>query len=216
MGFSPRSPRLVRGGIVLADPNTGLALRILALQYNPDTITRSFQIKGVGGDAAEFTESLRLKGPPVETIKLEAEIDATDRREAGDAETADQGLHSQLALLETLVYPSSATLRANAAEAAAGMIEIVAAQTPLTLFVWSKHRVLPVRITELSVTEESFDTALNPVRAKISLGMRVLSIDDVGIGSRAGALFMSYLERKEQFAGRAPAGAFSTLGISGI
>ena len=46
---------------------------------------------------------------------------------------------------------------------------------PLTLFVWSKSRIVPVKITEFSVTEEMFDSNLNPIRARISLGLRVLT-----------------------------------------
>jgi superfamily II DNA helicase RecQ len=42
------------------------------LQYNPDTLTRSFQVKGVGGESADRSEALRLKGPAVESIKLDA------------------------------------------------------------------------------------------------------------------------------------------------
>jgi len=212
MGYPTRTPQLIRGGIVLADPGSGQVLRVIALQYNPDTLTRSFQIRGVSGDSAEFTEAMRLRGPPIESIKLEAELDATDRMEAGDGSS----LHARLAQIEALVYPATGSLRANAAEAAAGSIEIVAMQAPLTLFVWSKSRVLPVRITELSVTEESFDAALNPIRAKIGLGLRVLTIDDAGIQSQAGSLFMAYLEQKEQLAGRAANAALATLGISGI
>ena len=62
-------------------------------------------------------------------------------------------------------------------------------ETPLTLFVWSKNRIVPVRITDFSITEEAFDTVLNPIRAKISLGMRVLSVDDLGFQHKGGALF---------------------------
>ncbi len=216
MGFSPRSPQLIRGGLVLVDADTGKALRIVTLQYNPDTLTRSLQIKGVGGDSSEFSESMRLKGPPVESIKLEAEIDATDKLADADAQAVELGLHAQLALLETLVYPSTTDLRANNIEAATGSIEIVAMQKPMLLFVWSKTRVLPVRITEFSITEESFDTALNPIRAKVSLGMRVLSVDDLGFAHRGGSIFMSYLEQKEQMASRIANASFGALGITGI
>jgi hypothetical protein len=66
----PGSPRLLRGGVVLIDPTTGTVRRIIALQYNPDTMTRSLQIKGVSGDGGDHLEALRLKGPPVETIKV--------------------------------------------------------------------------------------------------------------------------------------------------
>jgi hypothetical protein len=216
MGFSPRSPQLIRGGIVLVDPDTGRALRIITLQYNPDTLTRSLQIKGVGGDAGDFSEAMRLKGPPVETIKLEAEIDATDQLEAADPQATQLGIHPQLALLETLVYPNSVQLLANKGEAQSGSIEIAPMQSPLTLFVWSKTRVLPVRVTEFSITEESFDTALNPIRAKVSLGMRVLTVDDLGFEHKGGSLFMSYLEQKEQLAARIANASFGALGITGI
>jgi hypothetical protein len=216
MAFSPRSPQLIRGGLVLVDSGTGQALRIIALQYNPDTLTRSLQIKGVGGDATEYSEAMRLKGPPVETIKLEAEIDATDELEKADAQAMELGLHAQLALLETLVYPASTDLRANNAEASSGSLEIIPMQKPVVLFVWSKQRVVPVRIAEFSITEESFDTSLNPTRAKISLSLRVLTVDDVGFDGRAGSIFMSYLEQKEQMASRIASASLGALGITGI
>ena len=88
---------------------------------------------------------------------------------------------------------------------------------PLTLFVWSKHRIVPVRITEFSVTEEAFDPSLNPIRAKVSLGLRVLSVDDLGLQPAGGTLFMAYLQ--QQGAARRDAarpGALSALGLTGI
>lgn len=216
MAYPERAPQLVRGGLVLLDPETNQVLRVIALQYNPDTLTRSLQIRGVGGEGAEFSEALRLKGPPVETIKLEAEIDATDGLETGDVTAQTLGLHAQLAQLETLVYPSSTDLRANQREASAGSIEIVALAKPLLLFVWSASRVLPVRITELGITEESFDAALNPLRAKISLGLRVLTSDDTGFASRAGSLFVTALESKERLATQAVNASLGALGINSI
>ena len=39
----------------------------------------------------------------------------------------------------------------------------------------------PVRVTEFSVTEEAFDPDLNPIRAKVSIGLRVLTVDDLGL-----------------------------------
>ena len=89
-------------------------------------------------------------------------------------------------------------------------------EAPLALFVWSKQRIMPVRVTEFSITEEAFDPALNPIRAKITLGLRVLSVNDVGFDHKGGSLFMSYLQNKEQLAQRAPAGNFGALGIGGI
>ena len=78
-------------------------------------------------------------------------------------------------------------------------------ESPLTLFVWSKQRIVPVRLTDLSITEEAFDPNLNPIRAKVSLGMRVLSVDDLGFDHKGGSLFMVYLQQKERLAARMPA-----------
>ncbi|MEK8033835.1 hypothetical protein AACH06_23675 [Ideonella sp. DXS29W] len=211
MSSFPRSPRLVRGGLVLVDPSTGAVLRIIALQYNPDTLTRSLQIKGAGAESGDHVEALRLKGPPVETIKVEAEIDATDAMEANDGQTNDAGLHPQLAALETIVYPTSGHLNSVNSEARSGSLEIAPATSPLPLFVFGAKRIVPVRITELSITEEAFDAHLNPMRAKVNLGMRVLSVDDLGFDVKGGNLFMTYLQGKEQLAARAPSGSFASL-----
>ena len=216
MSTFPGSPKLLRGGLVLVDPGSGAVLRIIALQYNPDSLTRTFQIRGVGQESGDHLEALRLKGPPTETIKVEAEIDATDQLEAGDAQTIDAGLHPQLAALETIVYPSSRRLADNHREAQSGSLEIAPEMAPLPLFVFGAKRIVPVRITELAITEEAFDAALNPIRAKVSLGLRVLSVDDLGFDARGGGLFMSYLQAKEQLAQRQRGSSFAVLGIQGI
>ena len=215
-GF-PGSPRLVKGGLVLIDPDSGAVQRVISLQYNPDSLSRSFQIKSIGSDSPDRSEALRLKGPPVETIKLDAELDATDQLEFPDrnADAVQAGVFPQLAALETIVYPTSAQLLANDALSRAGTLEIVPMQTPLCLFVWSKNRILPVRLTDFSVTEEAFDPSLNPIRAKVSLGMRVLTVDDLGFDHKGGNLFMSYLRAKERLAARSP-GLINSLGIGGV
>ena len=214
----PGSPKLIKGGIVLIDPTTSAVQRIIALQYNPDTISRTLQIQGMGTEGGNRSEALRLKGPPAETIKVEAEIDATDQLEfpGENPEAVELGIHHQLAALEIMVYPTSAQLQSNNALAQAGTLEIVPMETPLALFVWSSQRVLPVRITEFSITEEAFDPSLNPIRARVSLGMRVLSVNDLGFSHKGGSLFMSYLQNKEQLARRAKASSLGALGLTGI
>lgn len=214
----PNSPRLIRGGIVLIDPGTSQVLRIIALQYNPDNLSRTLQVQGVEGEGGDRMEALRLKGPPLETIKLEAEIDATDQLEFPDtyATVAEVGIHPQLAALETIIYPSSFRLSANNIQAQSGTLEIAPMEAPLSLFIWSKNRILPVRLTEFSITEEAFDTSLNPIRAKVSLGMRVMSVMDLGFDHKGGNLFMIYLQQKERFSGRNQQAVLNTLGIGGI
>ena len=212
------SPRLMKGGLVAVDPQTSQVRNVIALQYNPDTLTRSVQIQSSGGDDGDRSEALRLKGAAVETIKFEAEIDATDGLENPDEnpDAPEVGIHPQLAALEALVHPTTAALAQNDALAGAGMLEILPLESPLTLFVWSKERVVPVRVTDLSITEEAFDAFLNPIRAKVSIGLRVLSVDDLGFGHLGGTLFMSYLSNKEALASRAASTGFSPLGIEGI
>ena len=209
----PNSPRLLKGGIVLVDPESGAVRRVVALQYNPDTLTRTLQPKSPG-DSANRSEALRLKGPPMETIKLDAEIDATDQLEQGQA--AEAGIYPQLAALEIIVYPTSAQLAANNAKAKSGTLEITPMIAPLTLFVWSKNRVVPVRITDFSITEEAFDPALNPIRAKVSLSMRVLNVDDLGFDSKGGSVYMSYQQQKERLATLSAGATLNTLGLGGL
>jgi len=215
----PRSPRLLKGGLVLIDPATAAVQRIIVLQYNPDTLSRTLQVQGVG-ESGDRSEALRLKGPPVETIKLEAEVDVTDQLELpqqGQNHLAvELGLHPQLAALETVVYPSSRQVEESNLLAKLGTLEIAPAEAPLTLFIWSATRVLPVRVTELSITEEAFDPALNPIRAKISLGLRVLNVNDLGFSHKGGDLFMTYFKQKEQLAARIAGGGFGALGIGDI
>lgn len=218
MSSFPNSPRLIKGGIVLLDPNTSAVLRIIALQYNPDTLSRTLQVQAAGGEGGDRLEALRLKGPPNESIKLDAEIDATDQLEFPDNNrtTAQLGIFPQLAALETIIYPTSGQIESNNSLAQSGTLEISPSETPLTLFVWSKTRILPVRLTEFSITEEAFDAALNPIRAKISLGMRVLSVNDLGFAHKGGNLFMAYLKNKEQLVNLSQSASLSSLGITGI
>jgi hypothetical protein len=217
MSAFPNSPRLVKGGLVLLDPDSGTVQSVIALQYNPDTLTRSFQIKAMAAES-DRSEALRLKGPPVETFKLEAELDATDQLESPDQNpnAAQFGIHPQLAALELLVYPTTSELQANYNLSQAGTLEIVPMQSALTLFVWSKNRVVPVRLTEFSITEEAFDPNLNPIRAKVSLAMRVLSVDDLGFNVKGGSIYFAYQQQKEQLAAKSQKFGLSTLGIGGI
>jgi hypothetical protein len=97
----PNSPKLVKGGIVLIDSETSQVLRIISLQYNPESLSKNYQIQTleVGGGGGDRSQALRLKGPPVETLKIEAELDATDLLEAGGADAAELGIHRELAAL---------------------------------------------------------------------------------------------------------------------
>ncbi|MDT7761611.1 MAG: hypothetical protein QOC63_1031 [Mycobacterium sp.] len=209
-------PRLIKAGIVLADPNTGTVLKVIALQYNPETVSRSLKAQIANTGSEHQITATRYTGVALETIKVDAEIDANDQLAVSDPTAISLGIHPQLAVLETLIYPASSTLIANNTIAASGQLEVLAAEAPLALFVWSKQRITPVQITDISVTEEMFDPLLNPIRAKVSLSLRVLSIDDYGFATPGGTFFLSYLQNKERLAARTGSAAMSTLGVSAL
>jgi hypothetical protein len=211
----PGSPRILKGGLVLLDPDSGLPVRVIYFQYNPEKLSRTLQVQGMG-DHADRSEALRLKGPAVETIKVDVELDLTDQLEAADETALASGLHPQLATLEAMIQPKSRVLEDNNKRASEGTLEILPAEQPLAVFVWGRSRVVPVRVTEFSITEEAFDTELNPILAKVSLGLRVLTINDVGFDGRAGGLFMAYLKEKERLAGLATQGTLGAMGVEGM
>jgi hypothetical protein len=207
---------LLKGGIVLVDSDTGTIQRLIPLQYNPETLTRTLQVQGIGPENGAHVDQMRLKGPPIETFKLEAFLDATDRLAVNDALATTSGIQPQLATLETVIYPTSTQLQQSNALAEQGILEIVPMDAPLVLFVWSKERVVPVKVTEFNITEELFDSNLNPIRAKVSLGLRVLTVEDIDFSSVAGSIYLTYQQRKEQLAARAPAGSLSAFGLSAV
>lgn len=213
------SPRLIKGGLVVMAPGGGLVRNTIALQYNPDSLTRSYQVQGVGGDGGgERAQPFRLKGPAVESIKLDAEIDATDQLEfpSNNANAVAFGIGPQIALLEALVNPTVDEILAVAAQTQNGTLEILPPEAPLVLFVWSKSRVVPVRVTDFSVTEEAFDPALNPIRAKVSLGLRVMSTDDLGFTHKGGTIFISYLRAREALATKAGSASLASIGLNSL
>ena len=217
MSAFPGSPRVLKGGIVTYDLASAAVGNIIVLQYNPDTLTRTLQVQGAGNESGDRLEALRLKGPPIETIKLDAEVDVTDQLEFPDQNpvAVQKGLHPQLAALELLVYPTVKQLTYANSLAGQGILEVVPMEVPLTLFVWSAQRIVPVRITDFSITEEAFDPVLNPIRARVSLGMRVLTVMDLGFSDgNGGSMYLSYQSTKETLAKQFSYGTAGALGVS--
>ena len=198
MSTFPNSPRVQKGAIVGLDPANPLA-SVIVFQYNPDTMTRTLTAQAAAAQA-DRSEVLRLKGPPEEKISLEVDIDATDQLETGSGLAGSLGIHPTLASLEMLLYPKSAVAIANEVLMNIGVIEVIPPEAPLTLFIWGIKRVVPVRLTQLSITEEAFDTSLNPIRARARIELRVLNYHDLGLLSVGGALFMAHQIIKEVMA----------------
>ncbi|HUP43074.1 MAG TPA: hypothetical protein VM599_07685 [Thermoanaerobaculia bacterium] len=198
----PRSPKVLRGAIVAIDVFNPVA-SVIVFQYNPESMTRSLQARMSGAEEGERAEAFRLEGPPQETIAMKVEIDATDQLERGDGDALAMGIYPQLSALEMILYPKSAYVVASAALALLGTLEIQPPEAPLTLLVWGAKRVLPVRLDGFSIEEEAYDVNLNPIRATVSMSLRVLSYHDLPntplphVGS---ALFLAHQVVKETMA----------------
>jgi hypothetical protein len=199
------SPKVAKGAILAIGAGDATPYVVVVFQYNPSEITRELK-PNAGKEMGARGEQLRLSGPPTETISLSVEIDAVDQLAKGDATAAEYGIAPWLAALELLLYPRSATAIADDALAAEGMVEVVAPQAPLALLSWSAHRILPIRIESLSIDEQAFDTALNPIQATVKFSVRVLNYNDLGTTSDGGKVFLAQQQRLELMAGLSGAG----------
>ena len=198
----PGAAPVLRGGFVLLDPLSGRPVKTIRFQFNPDTLTRTLQPQGIGNEPGDRLEALRLKGPPHETLKFDAEFDAADQLDHADRNPRESahGIAPVLAALELSIYPTVNQLLAEDRMAGQGMIEIAPVEAPLMVLVLGQKRVIPVRLTDLTITEEAFDISLAPIRAKVSIGVRVLTVDDLGFQHKGGQLYLQYHRQKERWA----------------
>jgi hypothetical protein len=198
MSSPPQSPRLLKGALIGVDPLNPLS-SVVVFQYNPDTMTRRLEPRAVSAEG-DRGEAFRLTGAPKETITLSIEIDATDQLEQANPIAVATGIYPTLAALEVMLYPKSAVVIANTILTLIGTIEVIPVEAPMTLFVFGPQRVLPVRLTSLSITEEAHDQLLNPIRAKVELSLTVLSYTDLQIVSPGRVLFLVHHILKEVMA----------------
>jgi hypothetical protein len=208
--FSPRSPKVFKGAFAIY--NTDEEDRdpvVVPFQYNPNQVRRTLAHRaprnegGAGGN--NTPQDMRLvAGPPVETLNMSIEITATDALETPDENEliATNGLYPALAALEMLMYAPSFQFEENERLADDGVVNLDPAMLPLTLLVMGESRVVPVHVTSFSITEEAFDTNLNPIRAKVDVGMQVLTYLDVleGNNQKAIDVYVAYQKRKEKLA----------------
>jgi hypothetical protein len=196
---SPRSPRVLKGGIV-AYQLPDLFPTIIVFQYNPDEVSRSIQ--GRQGSGGGRGDANRVNGPPQETLSFTVEVDAADQleRPGENAITVSNGLHPVIASLERLLYPSYPLVIANEALALAGSAFILGEQAPLALLIWGPRRVLPVQVQSLSIKEEAFDQQLNPIRAKADLSVKVMTYRDLDVTNPGYWVYLASFTQKEVMA----------------
>jgi hypothetical protein len=187
-GF-PGSPRILKGALISGQT-------VIPFQYNPETLSRTITGSNYEGGHSDANELQRLKGPPQETISVEVQLDATDQLEAAEAPATTLGIAPMLAALEMLLYPAASLVSQNDLLASLGVIEVIAPESPVCLFAWGPNRISPVRLTELGINEEAFDVNLNPIRAKVTLTLKVLTYQDFGLQTSAGNLSLAQQQSK--------------------
>jgi hypothetical protein len=193
--MTPLSPKLLRGAIISFKLPNPLPY-VIAFQYNPATLQRTLEARTAGGGDSAGEEAFRISGAPNETLKVEIELDGTD----STASDRSGGVLAQLAALEMLIAPSTELVIANTVLAQIGTIELLPPQAPFTLFVFGRHRILPVRISEFSVSEDEFEPELAPIRAKVSLGLKVLTYSDLPLTHPGHHLYLAHQIAKEALA----------------
>jgi hypothetical protein len=177
---------------------------VIVFQFNPETMTHSWtQPEAAGGDqrgAAGRANPLAVRGMPGESFSFSIAVDANDMIADGSPVAVGiatlSGVYTRLAALEMLLYPvktdensglvGSVSAAAGAAGAAATGTtnndvkrSVPAMQVPTVLFVWGPGRILPVRVTNLTITERLYDELLNPTHAEAQLGLRVLTPEEL-------------------------------------
>jgi|SRR5829696_7946046 len=209
----PISPLVARAGLVILEPDGQQIRKVIALQYNPDSVNRSLNARA---GTAEGGELQRVSGTATQTITFDGELDATDQlaqpAEPGNEVEVANGLHPYLAALEGLLNPPLDQVLENARIAAEGFLEVIPTPTPSLVLVWSRQRVVPVRLTELSIVEEAFDIHLNPIRAKVSFSFTTLGVNELGTSGRLAAIAIGQHRRLESLAALEGFGSLTDLG----
>jgi hypothetical protein len=205
----PGRPNVQKGALAVYPTHTpgSQPSTVVVFQFNPDTMKRTLAHRAPpapnqGSSGAAKEDVLRVAGPPLETMNLTIDMNASDQLDAPDenGSVAQYGLHPALATLELLMYPPTLGAQQIQQQAEQGQVQVAPADLPLVLFIWGKSRVVPVKITSFSVSEEAFDTLLNPIAAKVELGVQVLTYMEFPSSSIGRDAFLAYQKGKETLA----------------
>jgi hypothetical protein len=186
--------KYVRGALVQFMPTFLIPLpNVIIFQYNPETMTHTWtQPEAAGGDVTR-SNPLAVRGLPGESFSFSIAMDAVDMIADGSPVAVGiataTGVYSRLAALEMLMFPSNAFSSGGlVGKVAASLIgaatddtdhEVPESQAPMVLFVWGPGRIVPVRVTTLTITEKLYDEFLNPTHAEAQLGLRVLTPEEL-------------------------------------
>lgn len=209
------APRLAKAALASVDPDSGRVTRVIPFQFNPERLSRRLVARDIDpeGDPAQL---VRLSGPARETISFEAIMDATDALDANAGAELETGLSTRLAALELLISPSRQAVLEADALADRGALELLPAPPALTLLIWNASRVQVVRLKDLAIEEDLFDQNLNPIRARLTVSVEVMTSDDLGVGTKGGGVFLAALAGQERLRDSFRADLGRTPGIGAI
>jgi hypothetical protein len=170
---------------------------VIIFQYNPETMTHTWTPATTNpGTPGSTSNPLAITGDPQESFSFTLAMDSNDMIADGDAlETGLatlSGVYSRIAALEMLLFPTAppgggligsvtAALGIGGASASPDPTrQVPAAQLPTVLFIWGPGRIVPVRVTTLTITEKLYDaTLLNPTHVEAQVGLRVLTKEEL-------------------------------------
>lgn len=193
---------LLKGALIEFMPTFLIPLpNAILFQYNPETMTHTWSqpqpASGGGGGSKGATTAanpLAVQGHPGETFGFTLFMDSNDDVANGNPVTGAiaeaSGVYSRIAALEMLLYPSGSTTggllgMVSALGSAGSMLggsgpsgvttTLPQSTMPVVLFIWGIGRIVPVRVTALTITEKIYDAALNPVHAEAQITLKVLT-----------------------------------------
>jgi hypothetical protein len=159
-------------GLLGALPN------VVVFQFNPERITRTPALARppVPRDGSGTGDASQQPDQPSESLSFTLRVDATDQLASANPIAAASGILPTLSALELLMVPRS-TLPVDLFGPSGGPRphQHPPEKLPAVLFVFGPSRVLPVSVTGLSVVETQHDVLLNPVRADVTVSLRVLT-----------------------------------------
>jgi hypothetical protein len=194
--------KFMRGALVEFVPTFGIPLpNVIIFQFNPETMTHAWTPAEVApAPQSAKPNPLATKGNPGEsftlTILLDAAEPVADHDPVSGSIAMVSGVYTRIAALELLLFPvqsDPADGLVGSVSAAAGGAGVGAtgaagtppprpvpgSQVPTVLFIWGPGRILPVRLTSLSITERLYDALLSPTHAEAALTLRVLTPDEL-------------------------------------
>jgi hypothetical protein len=215
----PFAPKLLKGALVVYESQTaGAPPKVIVFQYNPEQLQRKLENRAAKAKPGAKEDVFRVEGPPKETVTISIALSAADQlaEPAQNQGVVVFGLLPALSTLEMLLYPTTFRVLENEALSTKGAVQVKPAEVPLALLVWGSSRVMPVQIESFSITEEAFDQDLNPIQAKVDLGLKVLTYLELKKNSHGRDAYLAYQKQKETLAQMHQSDSEQTRAVSGL